>query len=243
VRQRKVRHQEERLAAASRLTVPEPQLLRGRWAEHMQRQRDQVGQIVTAGSTSASAGSASTSAGERSFSGDIYFEPGCGRGHFLASKATDQTTDFFIGAEGRPSVLISALERTMRQGLTNILYIPEFMTDPTLYFASGELAGIYLLFCDPWPKARHAKRRLTHRRFLEAYRSILRSGGFIEFKTDDRELYAFTLEECRQIDLRIDYQTEDLHRSTLPAREYQTQYEQRFRLLGKAICCCRIEID
>lgn len=103
------------------------------------------------------------------------------------------------------------------------------------FFDEGQLSGIYLNFSDPWPKARHAKRRLTHRDRLKDYGWALKKGGFIEFKTDNDDLYDFTLEEIDSAGYEIAEQTRDLHSSEYPSKDITTEYEDKFSGRGKNI--------
>ena len=109
-------------------------------------------------------------------------------------------------------------------------------------FAGNELEGIYLNFSDPWPKARQASRRLTHRGFLEGYRQVLRPGGFLEFKTDNEGLFRFSIEEFRESALEIVEYTEDLHAPDTEYRSaaFMTEYEQKFSAAGKPIFYCKV---
>ena len=102
-------------------------------------------------------------------------------------------------------------------------------------FCAGQLEGIYLNFSDPWPKARHAKRRLTYRERLLDYKWALKEGGFIEFKTDNDQLYDFTLEEISEAGLEISEETRDLHNSIYESRYTTTEYEEKFKEKGKNI--------
>ena len=109
-------------------------------------------------------------------------------------------------------------------------------------FAEDELEGIYLNFSDPWPRARHAARRLTHRRYLEGYRRVLRPGGCLEFKTDNEDLFRFSMEEFRESGLEVLEYTEDLHSPdcTYLSAEFMTEYEQKFSSAGKPIFYCKV---
>ncbi len=217
MRQRKVKNEEQRLAALEYLQVKNGLELRGRWPDFLKERNE-------------------------SFNGGIYLEAGCGRGHFLAALGEANPDSFYLGAEGRSSVVLRAMELIRDKDLNNVLFIPEFILSVESFFAENELSGIYLNFSDPWPKVRHAKRRLTHRDYLKGYQRALKPDGFIEFKTDSKELFEFTLEECEAVGLAVEEYTEDLHRSDLSARHITTQYENRFRLLGKPIHYCRIRI-
>lgn len=206
MRQRKVKHEAERLAALQHRMMRTPE--ERDWMDGRDRR---------------------------------YLELGCGRGHFLAAKAEADPEGAYIGAEGRSSIVLRALELAEAKALDNLRCIPWFLSSLDEWFSPGELSGIYLNFSDPWPKARHAKRRLTHRDFMGSYRRALRPGGFIECKTDNDALFAFTLEEGEAAGLLLVEAVADLHRTGLAARETTTQYEHRFRLLGRPIHYCRFE--
>ncbi len=131
--------------------------------------------------------------------------------------------------------------------MDNLRIFIDYVHDLADYFEPGELAGIYLNFSDPWPKARHAKRRLTYHKNLANYRSVLEAGGFIEFKTDNEGLFAFTLEEIAAAGYPVIEMTRDLHgdaagRGTYAAasRTYMTEYEAKFSAQGKNINFVRI---
>ncbi|MDD2215245.1 MAG: tRNA (guanosine(46)-N7)-methyltransferase TrmB [Eubacteriales bacterium] len=217
MRQRKVKNEAERLAALEEYMIREAIELKGRWNDYL-RQMNQ------------------------GFKRSIFLELGCGRGHFLVAHAEQNPEDFYIGAEGRSSIVLRALELIQENKLLNALCIPDYIENIEDYFAEDELSGIYLNFSDPWPKARHAKRRLTHRRYLEGYKRVLKRGSFIEIKTDNDDFFNFTLEECYACGLTIKEHTQDLHKTNLSARLITTQYEERFRLLKKSINYCKIMI-
>lgn len=220
MRQRKVKHEEERLAALSLYQILTPEEQKGHWQEIAKARLD-----AKEGDTP-----------------QVYLELGCGRGKFLADLATLHPDCFYLGVEGRSSVVLRAMELIHERGLRNVLFLPIFINDMEAYFKQGELSGVYLNFSDPWPKLRHAKRRLTHRSYLLGYQRALKPGSMIEVKTDERNLFEFTLDECREVGLDVLESTQDLHRSELPARLITTQYEHRFQLLGKPICYCKIQV-
>ena len=217
MRQRKVKNEAIRLAAVEYLQIKNGQEILGRWRDFLKEKN-------------------------HDFTGGIFLEIGCGRGHFLASMGEANPNHFYLGAEGRSSVVLKAMELIQEKELVNVLFIPEFILDIESYFAEGELTGIYLNFSDPWPKKRHTKRRLTNRKYLAGYRHVLAPGGFIEFKTDSDEFFDFTLEECSEAGLTVEESTRDLHNTDLPARLVTTQYEELFRSLGKPIHYCRIRV-
>ena len=147
----------------------------------------------------------------------------------------------FIGAEGQESVIVRAAEKVRDKGLWNVYLIGDYIHDVREYFEEGELDMIYLNFCDPWPKARHAKRRLTYRENLEAYMDVLGSGGAIEFKTDNDDLFDFTLEEADAMGYTVSEMTRDLAGSGLESDEFRTEYEEKFISQGIPIKYMRIE--
>ncbi len=172
-----------------------------------------------------------------------YLEMGCGRGQFVTTLAAQNPEGFYVGVEGLSTVVLRALELTEELALPNVKFITEYIFQPEEFFAPGELSAIYLNFSDPWPKARHAKRRLTYRKYLEAYSRILKPGGALEIKTDNDDLFAFTLEELEASPFRIEEMTHDLHSTDLPARLATTQYEDKFRGQGKNIHYCKAVND
>ena len=117
--------------------------------------------------------------------------------------------------------------------LTNLKFMLTFVHTMDELFDEGQLSGIYLNFSDPWPKARHAKRRLTHRERLKDYAWALKKGGFIEMKTDNDDLYDFTLREIAAAGYEIVEQTRDLHSSSFESRLTTTEYEDKFSSRGK----------
>ena len=126
-------------------------------------------------------------------------------------------------------------EERKENDLKNLIFIDKYIEDIRDMFRENEIAGIYLNFSDPWPKSRHAKRRLTHSRFLEGYESILKRGGFIEFKTDNPILWDFSVDELEGSPFKIIEKTEDLHKSAFSSRNFTTEYEDKYRLLYKKI--------
>lgn len=168
----------------------------------------------------------------------VYVEIGMGKGRFLMEHARQNPEINYIGIEKYSSVLLRAVEKleNSEPPLANVRLIrfdAEYITD---IFAKGDVDRIYLNFSDPWPKDRHAKRRLTSRQFLSRYEQILRNGNVIEFKTDNRPLFDFSLEEAKEAGWNILASTYDLHQdSSLNAGNIMTEYEERFSSMGNPI--------
>ena len=165
----------------------------------------------------------------------VYLEMGCGKGKFLKEMALRHPENNYIGVEGQERVYLRAAQRAYEEKLDNLRIVGEFLQRPSECFAPEEIAGLYLNFSDPWPKARHAKRRLTHHRYLEEYRQFLKPGGTLSFKTDNDDLFAFSVEELQGSGARILEISWDLHRTPLRAKEITTEYEDKFREWGTPI--------
>ena len=167
----------------------------------------------------------------------LYMELGCGKGKFINTLAQSDPDALFLGIEGLDAVLVRGLERAAESRIANLRFIQAYVADIRDYFADGELDGIYLNFSDPWPKPRHEKRRFTYGDTLRRYRQILKPGGFVAFKTDNEELFEFTLAEIDRLSLTIEEMSRDLHGPDcmLAAREVTTEYEDKFSGKGKNI--------
>ena len=147
-----------------------------------------------------------------------------------------QTCALPICIEKYSSVLLRALQKMEEEPLENIRFIRMEAETICDIFQENEIAKIYLNFSDPWPKDRHAKRRLTSRQFFARYNSILAKEGNVEFKTDNRELFDFSLEEVKEAGWTLDGITRDLHRDeSMNAGNVMTEYEERFSSMGNSI--------
>ncbi|MBQ1993404.1 MAG: tRNA (guanosine(46)-N7)-methyltransferase TrmB, partial [Lachnospiraceae bacterium] len=118
----------------------------------------------------------------------------------------------------------------------NLMFLRMDAEDINDFFAPDEIDRIYLNFSDPWPKDRHAKRRLTSRQFLERYDKILIKDGYVQFKTDNRPLFDFSLEEVKESGWILDEYTFDLHQNGPAPNNVMTEYEEKFYNLGNPIC-------
>lgn len=207
MRHRKVKNLEVRIEACSHYLVPDGKSHKGRWREFF--------------------GAAADSR--------LYLELGCGKGKFICAHAATDPEACFIGIEGLDAVMVRGLERAEEEQITNVRFVMEFVADIRDYFADGELDGIYLNFSDPWPKPRHEKRRFTYGPALLRYQQILKTNGFVAFKTDNEELFDYSLGEIHRLDLYIQELTRDLHSSDWEARAFTTEYEDKFHDRGKNI--------
>ena len=165
----------------------------------------------------------------------IYIEIGCGKGKFLCARACAEENAIFLGIEGLDAVLIRGLERADEEQIANIRFVMEYVADIRDYFEDGEVDGIYLNFSDPWPKPRHEKRRFTYGKTLLKYKQILKPGGFVDFKTDNEELFEYSLEEVARLELNMEEMSRDLHNSDYDAKEFTTEYEEKFSAQGNPI--------
>ena len=166
----------------------------------------------------------------------IRVEIGMGKGRFLMDMAQLHPDINYVGIEKYSSVLLRALQKQEQLLLPNIIFIRMDAEDITEVFAPGEVDRIYLNFSDPWPKDRHAKRRLPSRQFLERYDKILKSDGVVEFKTDNRDLFMFALDEVEPAGWNLDAVTYDLHSDEeMMVGNVMTEYEERFSQAGNPI--------
>ena len=169
--------------------------------------------------------------------GDLCLELGCGKGQFTIEKARSMPGSFLVALEKSLSVMIIALERADKEGVQNIRFINALADNLAEHFAPGEISRIYINFCDPWPANRHAKRRLTHRRFLEIYKLVLRPEGEIYFKTDNLPLFDYSLREFSRCGFTIVDVTRDLHKDGTVG--VMTDYEMKFHSQGLPIYCAQ----
>lgn len=172
-------------------------------------------------------------------SNPIHIEIGMGKGQFLLTLAKQNPAINYIGIERYSSVLLRALEKLDTeeyQNLSNIRFICMDAADLSDVFEAKEVAKIYLNFSDPWPKARHAKRRLTSKEFFARYDKILATDGTVEFKTDNRPLFDFSLEQVEEAGWTLDAHTFDLHHDpSMNTGNVMTEYEQKFSSMGNPI--------
>jgi tRNA (guanine-N7-)-methyltransferase len=162
---------------------------------------------------------------------EIHLELGCGRGGFISEKAKLNPNINYVAIDLKDEVLIYTLRRVMEAEVTNVRIVPLNIQLIEGIFAEGEISKIYINFCNPWPKDRHKKRRLTHSRFLAEYKKFLKPESEIWFKTDDTELFEESIEYFKESGFEVKYLTYDLHKSDFK-ENIVTEYEAKFTELG-----------
>lgn len=166
----------------------------------------------------------------------IHIEVGMGKGRFLTELAQLNPDINYIGIEKYSSVLLRAIEKRQEVELSNLYFIRMDAEDINDVFDKDEIDRVYLNFSDPWPKDRHAKRRLTSHQFLQRYDQFLKRDGVIIFKTDNKALFDFSLEEVPVAGWKLENYTYDLHHSEYNEGNVMTEYEQKFSSMGNPIC-------
>ena len=215
MRMRRKPNRESRLKLVSGLLVKIPELLRGAWKTEFP-----------------------------DFS-EIYLELGCGKGKFTCEMARLYPDVLFVGVERVPDVLLLAMERVQEEGLTNVRFIMNDVRILPAVFAKGEISRIYINFCDPWPGNKRVKRRLTSDDFLAKYRQILPESGEVRLKTDNVELFEYSLKRFDACGFELREVTRDLHGLETPLdtpndgeKAIMTNYEEKFHALGTRINRC-----
>ena len=171
--------------------------------------------------------------------GSLYVELGTGKGDFISQLALRHPEVNFIGIEAQQDVLYSAAKKVRALGLTNVKLLVFDINNIENIFAEHEVDQFYINFCDPWPKARHAKRRLTHIGFLHRYGKLLKKPGRLIFKTDNRPLFDFSLEQFAEAGLAVEDVSFDLHSENRPDN-IMTEYERKFSGFGEKINRCEV---
>ena len=172
---------------------------------------------------------------------ELRLELGCGKGRFTAETAAAHPEVLFVAVERVPDAMIIAMERVMALGLRNVRFVDGDAVKLPEYFAPGEVALIYINFCDPWPSHRHAKRRLTHPDFLMLDRAVLKQGGQIQFKTDNHDLFEWSLFQFPKAGFSLSEVTRDLHKDGVQG--VMTDYEEKFHLSGCPINRCVATVE
>ncbi len=164
----------------------------------------------------------------------IHLEIGCGKGAFITGMAELHPDTNFIAIEKVEDVIVMAMEKAVAKELSNVRFMDIDAERLEDFFEKGEIKRIYLNFSDPWKKNKQAKRRLTHKNFLDRYKKVLNNGDYIWFKTDNMKLFEFSLNSFAQENFKLRNITFDLHNSGFEGNVI-TEYEQRFLDLGQPI--------
>lgn len=172
----------------------------------------------------------------------LHVELGTGKGDFISQLAQKNPDINYIGIEMQQDVLYSAAKKIAALELKNVRLLVFDINNIEKIFAPHEVDRFYINFCDPWPKKRHAKRRLTHVGFLEKYRGLLKQGGELHFKTDNRPLFDFSLEQFAEAGLTTRDVSFDLHAENR-LDNIMTEYERKFSGFGEKINRCEVIFD
>lgn len=195
---------EDKLASYPHLVVQNPQDWKGKWNERFGNDRP------------------------------IHVEVGSGKGKFVSEMAKQNPHINYIGIEIQTSVIVVALDKVIEADAPNVQLLHVNGGDITDYFADGEISRLYLNFSDPWPKKKHAKRRLTHESFLTLYEQVLVANGEIHFTTDNRGLFEYSLVSFSQYGMKLNQVWLDLHATGLEGN-VMTEYEEKFSSKGNPI--------
>lgn len=170
----------------------------------------------------------------------LHIEIGTGKGRFITGMAKANPNINYIGIELQDSVIVTALDKIIEEELPNVKLMNVNAADLREFFEAGEVDRVYLNFSDPWPKTRHAKRRLTYKTFLKNYEEILVKNGEIHFKTDNKGLFEFSLMSFSEYGLLLKEVSLDLHNSGFEGN-IMTEYEEKFSKKGNRIYRCEVQ--
>ena len=168
----------------------------------------------------------------------LWVEVGCGKGKFTAETAQANPDVLLIAVERCREAMVVAMEKAKSLGLTNVFYIDMDVAAIEDIFSAGEIDRLFINFPDPWPRKKNAKRRLTHRSFLDKYCRVVRENGEIHFKTDNAPLFEYSVEEFAACGLEVKNLTRDLHKDGVAG--IMTGYEEKFHALGTPINRCEV---
>lgn len=206
MRMRKRNNLAPRMQACERVWIHDPRALRGSWRSLMPGCRE------------------------------LRVEVGCGKGKFTVETARLEPDVLLIAIERVPDALVLAMESAMRLELKNVFFVSLDAANIDEFFDESEIDLLYINFCDPWPRSKNAKRRLTYHTFLEKYKKVLRLGGQIHFKTDNAKLFEWSLPEMESCFLQLQNVTRNLHENGPVG--VMTGYEEKFYQLGTPINRC-----
>ena len=166
----------------------------------------------------------------------LFIELGCGKGRFTCQTAVNESNALIIAVERVADAMVIGMERACGEGIKNVRFMVKDVTALGEFFSENEADRIYINFCDPWPNKKRWKRRLTAPSFLKMYRSILKDGGEIHFKTDNRDLFDWSLEQFEDCGYTLSQVTNDLHANGVNG--VMTDYEAKFHEQGVKINRC-----
>ena len=210
MRQRNKPWAKDKLAEYPQYVISEPEKYKGKWKEAFEKDQP------------------------------LHIEIGTGKGRFITGMAKANPDINYIGIELAESVIVSALDRIIEEELPNVKLLNVNANDLRDYFEKGEVNRVYLNFSDPWPKKRHAKRRLTSRSFLEIYEDVLVDKGEIHFKTDNQGLFESSLMSFSDYGMLLTFVSLDLHNSDYEGN-IMTEYEEKFSSKGSRIFRCEVQ--
>ena len=168
----------------------------------------------------------------------LWVEVGCGKGKFTAETAQANPDVLLIAVERCREAMVVAMEKAKNMGLTNVFYIDMDVAKIEEIFAPGEIDRLFINFPDPWPRKKNAKRRLTHRGFLDKYCRVVRENGEIHYKTDNAPLFEYSVEDFAICGLEVKNLTRNLHENGIVG--IMTGYEEKFHALGTPINRCEV---
>ena len=204
MRMRKKKNLDARWERCERYLMENPESMKGKWAQFFGNDKE------------------------------IHLEIGCGKGGFITGMAKKYPDVNFIAVEKVRDVMVMAMEKAADAQLGNVVFMDMDAEKIEDIFEKGEISRIYLNFSDPWKKNKQAKRRLTHKRFLDRYKNVLPVGGYVWFKTDNRALFEFSLNSFAEEDFKMRNISLDLHNSKFEDN-VMTEYETRFSEMGMPI--------
>ena len=208
MRMRRMRNLEPRMEKCAAYRIAEPEAMKGNW---------------------------------RSLKEDaaaLWVEVGCGKGKFTAETAAANPDVLLIAVERCREAMVVAMEKAMNMGLKNVFFIDMDVAKIEEIFESGEMDRLFINFPDPWPRKKNAKRRLTHRSFLDKYCRTVKEGGEIHFKTANAPLFEYSVEEFAACGLQVNNLTRNLHENGIVG--IMTGYEEKFHALGTPINRCEV---
>lgn len=173
----------------------------------------------------------------------LFLEIGCGKGAFVTELSRRNPDISIIAVERVPDVLMMAMEKSEREGCKNIAFFCENADKIDILFKEKSVCGLYLNFSDPWPRKKHAKRRLTSPLFLEKYKRILKNDAKIFFKTDNTDFFEYSLETFKKSGFRLNNVCYDLHSSPFAEINIETEFEKNFSSQGFKIKYLEAIID